>query len=154
MIIHSWAQGKWTRRECECNQNGIVAAGAGGFIDITSTAKNVEIFSVSTFTGGQIKVEFDECGIKILQEGRFRKLVKKVQQISYNGKMAVSRGQNMFYVTERAVFQLTEDGPMLIEIARGADLGGQEYTGQYGVSSADSQHIKETRYTYTEGPFG
>ena len=35
-------------------------------------------------------MEFDECGIKILQEGRFRKLVKKVQQISYNGKMAVS----------------------------------------------------------------
>lgn len=63
---------------------GAVAAGAGGFIDITSTAKNV-VFC-STFTGGQIKVEFDECGIKILQEGRFRKLVKKVQQISYNGK--------------------------------------------------------------------
>ena len=60
--------------------------------------------------------------IRDSQEGRFRKLVKKVQQISYNGKMAVSRGQNMFYVTERAVFQLTEDGPMLIEIARGADL--------------------------------
>ena len=41
---------------------GAVAAGAGGFIDITSTAKNV-VFC-STFTGGQIKVEFDECGIK------------------------------------------------------------------------------------------
>lgn len=99
---------------------GPVAAGAGGFIDITSTAKNV-VFC-STFTGGGIKVELDENGFHLVQEGRFKKLVKKVQQISYNGKLAVERGQNMYYVTERAVFQLTKDGPMLIEIAKGADL--------------------------------
>lgn len=99
---------------------GPVAAGAGGFIDITSTAKNV-VFC-STFTGGGIKVELDEDGFHLVQEGRFKKLVKKVQQISYNGKLAVERGQNMYYVTERAVFQLTKDGPMLIEIAKGADL--------------------------------
>ncbi|RGZ01569.1 CoA-transferase [Clostridium sp. AM58-1XD] len=99
---------------------GPVAAGAGGFVDITSTAKNV-VFC-STFTGGGIKVDFDENGIKIQQEGRFKKLVKNVQQISYNGKMAVARGQNMFFVTERAVFRLTEKGPMLIEIAKGIDL--------------------------------
>ncbi|MDD2980793.1 MAG: acyl CoA:acetate/3-ketoacid CoA transferase [Hespellia sp.] len=99
---------------------GPVAAGAGGFVDITSTARNV-VFC-STFTGGGIKVDVDQNGIKIVQEGQFRKLVKKVQQISYNGKMAIARGQNMFYVTERAVFQLTEQGPMLIEIAEGMDL--------------------------------
>ena len=131
---------------------GSVAAGAGGFIDITSTAKNV-VFC-STFTGGQIKVEFDECGIKILQEGRFRKLVKKVQQISYNGKMAVSRGQNMFYVTERAVFQLTEDGPMLIEIARGADLE-RDILANMEFRPLIAEHIKETPiHIYREGPFG
>ena len=131
---------------------GAVAAGAGGFIDITSTAKNV-VFC-STFTGGQIKVEFDECGIKILQEGRFRKLVKKVQQISYNGKMAVSRGQNMFYVTERAVFQLTEDGPMLIEIARGADLE-RDILANMEFRPLIAEHIKETPiHIYREGPCG
>ena len=99
---------------------GPVAAGAGGFVDITSTAKNV-VFC-STFTGGGLEVAFDENGIRIVQEGRFKKLVNKVQQISYNGRLSLERGQNMFYVTERAVFQLTPEGPLLIEIAKGVDL--------------------------------
>lgn len=72
--------GKWTRRECECNQM-IVAAGAGGFIDITSTAKNVVFCST---LHGQIKVNLTN-GIKYSRKP-VQKLVKKVQQISYNGK--------------------------------------------------------------------
>ena len=48
--------------------------------------------------------------------------MKKVQQISYNGAIALERGQNMLYVTERAVFRLTKEGPELIEIAKGVDL--------------------------------
>lgn len=99
---------------------GPKAAGAGGFIDITSTAKNV-VFC-STFTSSGLYVEFSDNGIEIKKEGKIKKLVNKVQQISYNGKMAMERGQNMVYVTERAVFQLTEEGPLLIEIAKGLDL--------------------------------
>ena len=99
---------------------GDKAPGAGGFIDITATAKNV-IFC-STFTGGGLKTAFSEDGVQILQEGKFKKLVRKVQQISYNGKVALERGQKMLYVTERAVFRLTENGPELIEIAKGIDL--------------------------------
>lgn len=96
------------------------APGAGGFIDITSTAQNV-IFC-STFTGGGLEVEYGEQGLHIVKEGKFKKLVKNVQQISYNGELAYQRGQKMYYVTERAVFHLTEKGPELIEIARGVDL--------------------------------
>lgn len=99
---------------------GTKAPGAGGFIDITATAKNV-IFC-STFTGAGLKASFSEEGLKIEEEGKIRKLVKEVQQISYNGKIACERGQNMLYVTERAVFKLTEKGPMLVEIAKGVDL--------------------------------
>lgn len=99
---------------------GPKSPGAGGFIDITATAKNV-IFC-STFTGGGLKAGFSGEGVKIEQEGKFKKLVKKVQQISYNGKVALERGQKMLYVTERAVFRLTEEGPELIEIAKGIDL--------------------------------
>ena len=100
---------------------GDKAPGAGGFIDITSTARNV-VFC-STFTGGGLDVAFDpEAGVTIRKEGAFRKLVNEVQQISYNGRLALERGQNMWYVTERAVFRLTEDGPMLVEIAEGVDL--------------------------------
>lgn len=99
---------------------GTRAPGAGGFIDITATAKNV-VFC-STFTGAGLKVEFSEQGIEIQEEGKIKKLVKEVQQVSYSGKIAYKRGQNMLYVTERAVFKLTEKGPMLIEIAKGIDL--------------------------------
>lgn len=99
---------------------GDKAPGAGGFIDITARAKNV-IFC-STFTGKGLKVEFDENGMHIVEEGKIRKMVKEVQQISYNGKIAAEMNQNMVFVTERAVFRLTPEGPMLVEIAKGVDL--------------------------------
>ena len=131
---------------------GTVAAGAGGFIDITSTAKNV-VFC-STFTGGGIQAEFDEAGIHIVKEGRFKKLVKKVQQISYNGKMAVARGQNMFFVTERAVFKLTEKGPVLIEIAKGTDME-KDILAQMEFKPLMADEIRETPVEiYKEKAFG
>ena len=99
---------------------GDKSPGAGGFIDITARAGNV-IFC-STFTGKGLKVSFDEEGLHILEEGKIRKMVKSVQQISYNGKIAAQTGQNMVYVTERAVFRLTPEGPMLVEVAKGIDL--------------------------------
>lgn len=99
---------------------GDKAPGAGGFIDITARAKNV-IFC-STFTGKGLKVEFGEEGMHILEEGKIKKMVKEVQQISYNGKIAAEMNQNMIYVTERAVFCLTPDGPLLVEVAKGIDL--------------------------------
>ncbi|MDD3212220.1 MAG: acyl CoA:acetate/3-ketoacid CoA transferase [Eubacteriales bacterium] len=100
---------------------GNKATGAGGFIDITTTAKTV-VFC-STFTGGGLQVSFsEETGVAILREGKFKKLVDAVQQISYNGALAVERGQKMWYVTERCVFELTAEGMKLVEIARGIDL--------------------------------
>lgn len=129
------------------------AAGAGGFVDITSTARNV-VFC-STFTGGSLEVDFsEEKGIEIKQEGRFQKLVKDVQQISYNGKLAFERGQRMFFVTERAVFQLTEKGPMLIEIAKGVDLQ-KDVLDQMGFTPIIAEDLKEIpTEIYRNGPFG
>ena len=43
-------------------------------------------------------------------------------QVSFNGKLANQRGQNVYYVTERCMFKINEDGPELIEVARGIDL--------------------------------
>lgn len=94
--------------------------GAGGFIDITQNAKHV-VFC-STFTAKGLEVTFENGQLKILREGSVKKLVKDINQISYNGKLARANRQKMHYVTERAVFELTEQGPMLIEIAPGIDL--------------------------------
>ncbi len=131
---------------------GNKSPGAGGFIDITATAKNV-IFC-ATFTGGGLKTSFTEDGVRIEQEGKFKKLVKRVQQISYNGKVAIARGQNMLYVTERAVFRLTERGPELIEIAKGIDLQ-KDVLDQMEFVPIIAEDLKETSTIfYRDGACG
>jgi propionate CoA-transferase len=97
--------------------------GAGGFIDITTNAKHV-VFC-STFTGKGLECSFEDGKVTILKEGSLIKFVDKLQQISYNGKIARAKGQKMHYVTERAVFELTPEGLMLTEIANGIDLQTQ-----------------------------
>lgn len=94
--------------------------GAGGFIDITTNAKHV-VFC-SSFTGGGLQCEFKGGRLHILEEGKIVKFVKRLRQISYNGKNAVAKKQKMHYVTERAVFELKPEGLTLIEIAPGIDL--------------------------------
>lgn len=97
--------------------------GAGGFIDITQNAKKV-VF-LGTFTASGAKYEFSDGKLTILQEGKIRKMVKKVAQLSFNGPMARAKGQEVLIVTERAVFRLVKEGVELIEIAPGIDLQTQ-----------------------------
>lgn len=99
---------------------GTLPTGAGGFVDITQNAKHV-VFC-STFTAKGLKTEFKDKKLRVVQEGAVKKLVNEVSQISYNGQLAIKKGQKMHYVTERAVFELRECGPVLIEIAQGIDL--------------------------------
>lgn len=94
--------------------------GLGGFADITANAKHV-VF-LSTFTASGLNVDFSEGKLRIQSEGTIKKLVKEVAQISYNGELARKRKQKMHFVTERAVFELREEGPVLVEIAEGIDL--------------------------------
>lgn len=95
-------------------------AGAGGFIDITQTANKV-IFT-GTFTAKGVQYQLDDEGIQIQVEGEKQKLVEAVEQITFSGAFARKNKQKVYYITERAVFELTEEGVMLIEIAPGIDL--------------------------------
>ena len=99
---------------------GTSCPGAGGFIDITQNARHV-VFC-SSFTAKGLEIACEQGELRILREGEVRKLVTQVNQVSYNGELARARGQIMHYVTERAVFELRPEGPVLTEIAPGIDL--------------------------------
>ena len=51
--------------------------------------------------------------------------MKNVEQITFSGEYTKKVGQPVKYLTERAVFELKEDGIHLIEIEPGIDLQTQ-----------------------------
>lgn len=94
------------------------APGVGGFVNISQGARRV-IF-VGTFVArGTWQVG---NGRITLPEDGTPKLVRQVEQISFSARQAISNGQPVLYVTERAVFSLTPEGIVLTEIAPGVDL--------------------------------
>jgi len=95
-------------------------AGCGGSINISQAAKRC-IF-VGTFTAGGLKVSVNNKKLFIEQEGKAKKFVNQVRQVTFSGKYSAEQNQYVRYVTERCVFALTKEGMELIEIAPGIDL--------------------------------
>jgi propionate CoA-transferase len=94
--------------------------GSGGFIDISQNAKTV-VFCC-TFTNGELLIDAKDGRLTILKEGDNKKFRKQVGQISFSGEFATQKGQQVMYVTERAVFKLENRKLVLMEIAPGIDL--------------------------------
>ncbi len=93
--------------------------GTGGFVDICQNTKKI-VFT-GTLTAGGLKAVVADGQLQIDTEGRHRKFVEHVSEITFNGQDAVRRGQEVIYVTERAVFRLKAGGIELCEVAPGID---------------------------------
>ena len=98
---------------------GNVLTGCGGSIDISQNAKKVVFCGSFAVKSEQI---ITEKGLEIVNPGKFKKFVKQVQQVSFSGKYALEKKQEVIYITERAIFKLTSEGLMLTEIAPGVEL--------------------------------
>ena len=97
-----------------------VTAGVGGFIDITANARNI-VFS-GYLTAGGIDLAIVDGRLEIRREGKVRKFVPEVEQVTFSGRKALERGAKVTYVTERCVIELRPAGLTVIEIAPGIEL--------------------------------
>jgi len=99
---------------------GKTLVGPGGSMDIAEAVKRVVFCGTLRAVGLEIRA--GDGRLEIVREGAVPRGVEKVQAISFNGKRMLRQGKSVLYVTERAVFRLTEDGPMLIEVAPGVEV--------------------------------
>ena len=95
--------------------------GPGGFIDITQTARKVVFCGTFEAKGLDVEVKSDGA-ISIVRGGDVPKLVRQVEHITFSGAQARANGQEVLYVTERAVFRLGAQAVELVEVTRGIDV--------------------------------
>jgi propionate CoA-transferase len=125
-------------------------AGAGGFIDISQSARTVCF--LGTFTAGA-DVVVDGGALRIRREGAVAKFVDAVGHVTFSGRRARATGQPVLYITERCVFRLG-DGLELIEIAPGMDLE-RDVLAHMGFTPRLSPELREMDAAiFTDAPLG
>jgi acyl CoA:acetate/3-ketoacid CoA transferase len=128
-----------------------LTAGCGGFVDITANAKKI-VFSGFFTAGAQYALDNGE--IRVLKEGKFQKLVDEVEHVTFSGAKGVENNQQVLYVTERCVMQLTASGLEVIEIAPGIDIE-RDVLAQAGfaLNIADDLKLMD-KALFCDQPFG
>ncbi len=94
--------------------------GPGGFPVIAAGVPRV--FFAGLFTAGKRDIRIVDGKLEIVKDGEIVKFVDKVYRIVFSGEFAKRQKKDVYYVTERAVFKLVDDGLELIEYAPGVDI--------------------------------
>ncbi len=108
------------RGDVNVSRLGGLTVGPGGFMDIAQNARKVVFCGTFEAKGGEASVTPE--GLRVNRHGAVRKLVERVEQITYSGAQALLRGHQAVVVTERAVFELSREGLVLTEVAPGVDV--------------------------------
>ena len=93
--------------------------GPGGFPVIAGGSPKT--FFAGAFTAGQKTIHIKNNRLSIVHDGS-AKFVENVYKIIFSGPQALKYKKEILYVTERAVFRLTEKGLILEEISPGVDI--------------------------------
>ncbi len=99
-------------------EGAINYVGAGGFPDLTTAAKNI-IFVGTWMAHSRMVIAGGK--LKIVKPGP-AKFVAQVDEVNFNGRRGLARGQNVYYVTNVGVFHLTERGMVLEQVMPGVDI--------------------------------
>ena len=125
--------------------------GPGGFPNIS--ARTGKIYFVGTLTAQGLRIEIED-GVRIAEEGRLHKFVPAVREVTFNGHLARERGQQVRYITDRAVFALADDGLVLTEVAPGIDVE-RDVLGRMGFRPRVAGDLRTMdRRLYATGPMG
>lgn len=92
--------------------------GPGGFINLVTYAKNIIFIGQWT---AKAEVEIVDGKLDVKKRG-IPKFVQELEEITFNAKAALARGQKVFYCTTAGTFRLTERGIELIQVAPGLDI--------------------------------
>jgi propionate CoA-transferase len=126
--------------------------GPGGFPNISAQTR--KLCFVGTLTARGLQLEIGDGRLRIVADGTLSKFVPQVREISFSAEMARQRGQEVRYITERAVFALDEGGITLIEIAEGMHAE-EDVIGHMGFRPmvADELRIMDARL-FRDEPMG
>jgi propionate CoA-transferase len=113
--------------------------GVGGFVNLTQASRKV-VF-LTTFNAKGLKVSYQNSRLSIDAEGEIKKFVRILDQISFNGNIAFEEKREIFYVTERCVFQLSSEGLCLTEVAPGIDVK-KDILEQMAFRPLVAEHLK------------
>jgi propionate CoA-transferase len=144
--------------EVDCDGNVNVHAfegrvrGPGGFPNISARTPRINFVGTLTAQGLELAISAD--GVRVIREGSLPKFVPQVREISFSGGLARERGQQVRYVTDRAVFALEDEGLVLIEVAPGIDVE-RDVLGQMGFRPRVADDLRKTDpRIYATGPMG
>ncbi len=81
-------------------------------------------------------------------------MVPECSEITFSGEQALKQGQEVVFITERAVFTLTEEGVVLTEAAPGVDVK-KDIIDQMGFEPIISENLKQMdQRIFTDGVMG